>query len=146
MAGKIVLCVDNEPSVLVAMRILLEGWSCEVLTAVDLICARRELRGGAIAPDIILMDYHLEGETTGLSALDALSSDIGRPVPAILVTANYTDSVREAAQARGYAVLHKPVRPGALRALMAQLTANSVRGEPRNSLQISGSAFAQWAG
>ena len=141
LAGKIVLCVDNEPSVLVAMRTLLEGWSCEVLTALDAESARREVRGGAIVPDVILMDYHLKGDLTGLSALDTISLDIGRPVAAILVTANYTDTVRDAAQARGYPVLHKPVRPGALRALMAQLTASRQRGQPRADLEVSGSAY-----
>jgi CheY-like chemotaxis protein len=107
----------------------------------DVDSARREVRAGAIVPDVVLMDYHLKGDLTGLSALETISLDIGEPVAAILVTANYTDSVREAAQARGYPVLHKPVRPGALRALMAQLTASRRRGETRADLAVSGSAY-----
>jgi CheY-like chemotaxis protein len=138
MAGKIVLCVDNEPSVLVAMRTLLDGWSCDVLVALNLMTARRELRDGAIIPDLILMDYHLEGDITGLSALDALSRHFGKHVPAILVTANHTDVLREVAEASGYAVLHEPVRPGALRALMTQMLAT---GTPRGSRRATGSAF-----
>lgn len=80
-----------------------------------------------VVPDVILMDYHLGEEADGFSALDTLTADIGKRVPAILVTANHTNAVRELALARGYTVLHKPVRPGALRAAIAQLTTNEAR-------------------
>ncbi len=119
--GKVVLCVDNEPSVLSAMRTLLEGWSCQVLTASDLTSTLREAGKLAAAPDIVLIDYHLEGEETGLSVLEALTRDIGKRLPSIVITANYTETLRAAAQARGYPLLNKPLKPAALRALMAQL-------------------------
>jgi PAS domain S-box-containing protein len=127
VSGKQVLCIDNEPSVLAAMRTLLEGWSCGVETALTVAAARRKLREEMVVPDAILMDYHLEEEFDGLSALEALAADVGKRVPAILITANYTDAVRDLARARGYTVLHKPVRPGALRAAIAQLTLTEAR-------------------
>ena len=122
LAGKVALCLDNDRSVLAAMRILLEGWSCTVLTGADLASARRELARRQAMPDIILIDYHLDGSDTGLTVLDALATEFGR-VPGILITANYTDGLRLAAQASGYPLLNKPLRPAALRALMAQLLA-----------------------
>jgi PAS domain S-box-containing protein len=123
LEGKVVLCVDNEPSVLSAMRTLLEGWSCQVFTASDLTSARNETRKSAAPPDLILMDYHLEGTENGLCVLDALAEDIGKRVPSIIITANYTETLRAAAQAHGYSLLNKPLKPAALRALMAQLAA-----------------------
>jgi signal transduction histidine kinase/CheY-like chemotaxis protein len=121
LTRKIVLCVDNDPAVLIAMRTLLQGWSCEVLTAPDVpgACAGIARRGAF--PDVVLMDYHLDGAATGLEALETLSSHTGRRLPGILITANYTDAVRKAADSLGYPVLNKPVRPGALRALLAQI-------------------------
>ena len=70
------------------------------------------------------MDYHLEGEETGLTVLEAFMQHIGKQVPAILITANYTEALRVLAQARGYPLLNKPLKPAALRALMAQLVTN----------------------
>jgi CheY-like chemotaxis protein len=67
------------------------------------------------------MDYHLDKEVTGLAALDSLSCALGQRLPAILITANYTEAVRSAAEAIGCPILNKPVRPGALRALLAQM-------------------------
>jgi CheY-like chemotaxis protein len=98
-----------------------------VLTALDANTACAEIdRAGAI-PEIVLMDYHLEGEVTGLEALEALCVHTGRRLPGILITANYTEAVREAASELGYRMLNKPVRPGALRALMTQMLSGEAR-------------------
>lgn len=121
LSGKAVLCIDNDASVLAAMRPLLEGWSCVVLTATDLAGARREIKRHARAPDIILADHHLEDGETGIASVEALAQELGIRVPAILITADYSEALREAAQARGYPVLHKPLRPAALRALMSEI-------------------------
>jgi PAS domain S-box-containing protein len=129
LAGRVALCIDNEPSVLAAMRTLLEGWSLTVLTAGDSAGARRELARGRAMPDIVLIDYHLDGDETGLTALAALATDIGR-VPGILITADYTEALRLMAQASGYPLLNKPLRPAALRALMAQLLAAPISRSP----------------
>jgi CheY-like chemotaxis protein len=119
--------VDNDPAVLVAMRTLLQGWSCEVVTATNVADASSQFEKLNALPDIVLMDYHLESDLTGLAALDSLSAHAGRRLPGILVTANYTEVVRQEADARGYPVLNKPVRPGALRALMAQMLSRETR-------------------
>jgi len=121
LAGKLVLCIDNDASVLAAMRPLLEGWSCTVLTVADLAGARREIKRCAQAPDIILADHHLEGGETGLAVVRTIAEELGVRVPAILITADYSEALQEAAQASGYPILHKPLRPAALRALMSQL-------------------------
>ena len=121
LSGKLVLCIDNDASVLVAMRPLLEGWSCMVLTATDLAGARRELKRCALAPDIILADHHLEGGETGMAVIEALARDLGVRIPAILITADYSEALREAAQTSGHPTLNKPLRPAALRALMSQV-------------------------
>jgi Na+/proline symporter/signal transduction histidine kinase len=131
LANKAALCVDNDPAALVAMRTLLQGWSCVVLTALDVDAACTEMQSADAAPDIVLMDYHLDNGVTGLDALETLSARAGERLPAILITANYTDSVRDEADARGYPVLNKPVRPGALRALMSQMLSREPHSRER---------------
>jgi CheY-like chemotaxis protein len=72
------------------------------------------------APDMIIADYHLDGGD-GLSAIRELRSRIPDDVPGILITADRGQPVRDGARAQGLEVLHKPLRPAALRALLAQL-------------------------
>ena len=73
---------------------------------------------------MILSDYHLDHGRTGLEALAALRARLGPEAPAAaLITADRDPALRAAADAAGYRLLHKPVRPGALRALLAQMLA-----------------------
>jgi CheY-like chemotaxis protein len=71
------------------------------------------------APDAILADYHLHDRVEGLDALDELRRVAD--VPGALITADASDTLAAAARARGYALLRKPVKPAALRALLAAL-------------------------
>ncbi|MCW2238832.1 PAS domain-containing hybrid sensor histidine kinase/response regulator [Azospirillum canadense] len=117
--GALVLCVENEPAIAQAMDTLLTGWSCRVVTAPTAEQALAALEGQV--PDLILSDYHLGRGRTGLEALESLHAAFGRPVPAALITADRGAGLRDSAKAAGIPLLHKPVRPGALRALVNQL-------------------------
>ena len=119
--GLHVLCVDNERNILDAMSGLLENWGCDVRTATSLkeIAQLNMLEGWV--PDLVLMDYHLE-QTSGLDAIEWLKQIVGGHLPTILVTADRTPAVRQLAETRGTAVLNKPVKPAALRALLAQMS------------------------
>ena len=69
------------------------------------------------APDLVLADLHLD-EEDGLAVIEALRAAWGRPVPAALVTADRDPTLRLRARARQTELLHKPVKPAALRALL----------------------------
>ena len=116
----LVLCIDNEPSILEGMTQLLEGWGCEVLTATDTAGAAARLDEAGRTPDLVLADYHLDGEDTGLCSIAAVRERWGE-VPAVIITADYGEAVREHVRAAGFAIMRKPVKPAALRAMMSQL-------------------------
>ena len=121
MAGLSVLCIENEPDVLNALRVLLEGWGCIVLAAQSGSDALARLRESDSEPDIILADYHLDGGT-GLEAVATLRKDAKARTPVIVITADHSAEVQRAVRARGFALLRKPLKAAALRALMYQLT------------------------
>ncbi len=114
-----VLCVDNDRAVLDGMTALLGHWGATCHVAVDVVEARAALQAGAI--DVILADFHLEGAIDGLQAMQELRAELGKLPPVVLVTADGSHALRDRAQALGYPVLLKPVRPGALRAVLAYL-------------------------
>ncbi len=118
LAGIIALCIDNEPAVLDGMETLLHGWRCEVIKAPDLATALAAIAEGNVVPNGLLVDYHLD-RGNGIEAIGALRRICG-DLPAILITADRSPAVREDARAQGIQVLHKPVKPAALRALLAQ--------------------------
>jgi CheY-like chemotaxis protein len=71
------------------------------------------------SPDIIFADYHLDGET-GFELIDRLRGMFGEAVPAILVTADRSLDVRQQAASLDIPILTKPVKPAALRSMLAR--------------------------
>ncbi len=120
--GETVLCVDNDANILDGMTTLLQGWGCEVLAAADLAGAVAAVRASAKTPSGLLVDYHLD-RSNGIEVVIALRRQFDPDVPAALITADRSPEVREAARAAGIAVLNKPLKPAALRAVMSQWAA-----------------------
>ncbi len=118
LAGLAVLCIDNELTILDGMETLLGGWGCRVLKAPDLETAIAEAGHGKV-PDALVVDYHLDN-ANGIAVIDALRRRFGAELPAILITADRGERVREEARAYGIQMLNKPIKPAALRALLAQ--------------------------
>jgi signal transduction histidine kinase/CheY-like chemotaxis protein len=119
LTGMAVLCIDNDLKILDGMKTLLGGWGCRVIAATDLAAAADALRDETAAPAGLLVDYHLD-RGDGIAAIVDLRRRYGSGLPAILVTADRTAAVREAANAQDIQVLNKPIKPAALRALLAQ--------------------------
>jgi Na+/proline symporter/signal transduction histidine kinase/ActR/RegA family two-component response regulator len=125
LAGLHVICIDNEPKILDGMEALLVGWGCRVSKASDLSQALAALSSAPIPPAGALIDYHLDSGN-GLDVIVALRARFGTDLPAILITADRDAQVRAAARAAGVSVLHKPVKPAALRASLAQWRMHSI--------------------
>jgi CheY-like chemotaxis protein len=116
-----VLVVDNDPDVLRGMQALLGGWQCEVLAARDGDEALR-LVAGAV-PDLLLLDFHLDGGQTGLMLRERLAAAMPAR-PCVIITADHDIAVRDAIAAAGCVLLHKPLKPLALKSVMARLLQN----------------------
>jgi signal transduction histidine kinase/ActR/RegA family two-component response regulator len=119
LAGMTVLCIDNDEKILDGMRTLLGGWGCRVIATTDLAAAMETLRQEPTTPAGLLIDYHLD-HGDGIAAIAELRRTYGADLPAILVTADRSAGVREAAHAHHIQVVNKPIKPAALRALLAQ--------------------------
>jgi Na+/proline symporter/signal transduction histidine kinase/ActR/RegA family two-component response regulator len=116
--GLSVLCIDNDPRILEGMRLLLGGWGCEVRTVLG--SREFDLSGTVgLQPDIILADYHLDGEN-GLDVIRKLRTAYRTDIPAILLTADRSNEVRAAADAIDVTVINKPVKPAALRSMITR--------------------------
>jgi CheY-like chemotaxis protein len=117
--GVVVFCIDNDERILDGMRLLIERWGCKVSTFAGA-AAFEAQRTTLPAPDIVLADYHLDGEN-GLDAIARLRSVYGSETAAILVTADRSTEVRAAAASMDVPVINKPVKPAALRSLITRM-------------------------
>jgi CheY-like chemotaxis protein len=90
-----------------------------VLKAADLASAMAALAATPDVPNGLLVDYHLD-DGNGIAAIVALRQRLGADLPAILITADRSPRVRDEARGEAVQVLNKPLKPAALRALLAQ--------------------------
>jgi len=115
-AGLKVLCIDNDPDILTGMDILLSNWACVVTCCRSLDDVDSKLNG--LVPDIILADYHLDHDRTGIDILMVLQGRWPQKVPGIIISADHTEEVKKQVESQGYKFMRKPVRSAALRALI----------------------------
>jgi Na+/proline symporter/signal transduction histidine kinase len=123
IANALILCMDNDPKILDGMATLLAGWECETVLAADLSQAVAALCDAGRSPDGLVVDYHLD-RGNGIEAVMEVRRLFGAAIPAALITADRSASVRDAARARAIQVLNKPLKPASLRAVLSQWTAH----------------------
>jgi signal transduction histidine kinase len=124
-----ILCIDNEPSVLDGMRVLLEGWGCRVRLAAGLADALKIDHADMTRLDVMIVDFHLDADADGLRCVDVLRQRHSAALPAILITADRSAAVKAEALAHGLHVLNKPIKPAALRALVTRIISTQQAAE-----------------
>jgi len=107
-----VLLIDDDEAVREGMLHLLKDWGCECAVAETieeaLALARIE------APDVIISDYRLREQRTGIEAIATLRHLLGDALPALLITGDTAPERLREARASGIPLLHKPVSPSQL--------------------------------
>lgn len=119
----LVACIDDDLPILEAMVELLAGWDMEVAAGPDVAQVREDLLQLGRSPDVIVSDYRLAGGGSGVEAIAALRQTFGAHIPAVLITGDTAPETIQAIAASGLAVLHKPLRPAKLRAMLSHLLA-----------------------
>ncbi|MEM9106415.1 MAG: PAS domain-containing hybrid sensor histidine kinase/response regulator [Pseudomonadota bacterium] len=120
--GLYVMCIDNEPSIIEGLELLLSGWQCRVATAGSAVEIAELLKREATPPDAIIADYHLD-DGTGIDVIASIRKHWSGHIPAVLVTADRTLDVRNRAEEQSITMFNKPLRPAALRAFLNQIAA-----------------------
>jgi signal transduction histidine kinase/CheY-like chemotaxis protein len=126
IGGKLILVIDDEESVRLGMQSLLESWGCKCVTAMDVEEALRRMNGRP--PDFIIADLRLRGESTGIDAIRELRAALGDSIPAVLISGDTaTEQLRKVSVA-GLTMMHKPLKPVRLRALLNHEFARKAAG------------------
>jgi len=119
--GKVVMVIDDDPLVRDGMQGLLQSWGYRVTSAESENAALTALAAQARPPDLIISDYRLAHGKTGFEAIGRLHRACGAPIPAFLISGDTAPERLREASASGYHLLHKPVMPMTLRAMVSQL-------------------------
>lgn len=117
LTGKRVLVVDNDQAVRTALGSLVEDWGATVTTCHNL----QETNAITVAPDLMLIDYHLDDGKVGVEVIEHIRERFQLDIPAIVNTADPNEGVREEVVRARALFLPKPVKQAALKRLIKRL-------------------------
>lgn len=109
--NKLVVIIDDDPAVLMALSMILESWGLRTLGARSLADLSAQLPGLAGAPDLVVADHYLPAGATGKDAVDMLRQHYGTPIPALILTGDTSPLRASEAATNGFRLLLKPVHP-----------------------------------
>jgi CheY-like chemotaxis protein len=109
---------------------ILRNWGCKVIAGESLEAVLANIDEKSPAPDLIISDYRLAGKGTGIDAIMRLREKLGANVPAFLISGDTAPERLRDASEHGFHLLHKPVPPMQLRAMLNQLLRRPVEVAP----------------
>jgi signal transduction histidine kinase/CheY-like chemotaxis protein len=128
-SGKLIVVIDDDALVLEGMSRLLRTWGCQVVAAASDKSALARLADYDRPPDLIISDYRLPDGVSGFHVIAQLRSALHAAIPAFLITGDTAPERLREADASGFHLLHKPVSPMALRAMLNQLLSDRASGQ-----------------
>jgi len=116
-----VLLVEDDPAVRDATRMLLKSEGYRVTAVESLADALQKARHESV--DLLVTDYHLCGEETGIQVITALRELLGFALKAVLMTGDTSTAVRELPRDTHLQIASKPIKAEELLALLRGLLA-----------------------
>jgi two-component system, chemotaxis family, CheB/CheR fusion protein len=106
----VVLVVDDDPDVCELLELVLTAEGHQVATASDGMKALELSARGALQPDLILADYNLPNGMSGIEIIAKLREQLGRQIPAIMLTGDISTGTLDAIARQDCVQLNKPVK------------------------------------
>lgn len=111
MVGRNVWLIDNDISICEAMNRLLSNWGYNLVTATSLEQLKSRVDTVRDNVDLLIVDYHLDDGINGLDVTKTMSIERDKPLPTLMITANYSEELKNQVKDRGILLLRKPVKP-----------------------------------
>ena len=110
LTGLFIIVVDDESTVRDAIRSLLRAWGCEILLAGSESELLQQLKQDSYpAPDLIISDYRLRENKTGIETVEMVRNYFSLALPALIITGDSSSSIVSETNQKQCGLLLKPV-------------------------------------
>jgi signal transduction histidine kinase/ActR/RegA family two-component response regulator len=117
----LIVVIDDDENILMAMRGLLERWDARVITATSgagaLALCSEEIK----IPDLLICDYRLKLNENGIDVINNFREEFNHLISAILITGDISPQLSDDAKAAGLILMHKPIQAENLHGTLTQL-------------------------
>jgi PAS domain S-box-containing protein len=113
--------IDNDQAICEGMQTLLEGWGCNVTTALSLEQLLERVNPSLDPVDLLVADYHLDNGKNGVDAARCVAEQRDELLRVLMITANYNKDLKQEIRELGYILMNKPVKPLKLKTTLLHL-------------------------
>ena len=110
----LVLLIEDDVNVANAWGLLLEAEGYQVATAASAQEARAVVEHLDTVPALVVSDFHLLDDSTGVEAVSAIREYYGRSIPAFIVSGDMSKVVKEARPLENCTLMSKPINTARL--------------------------------
>lgn len=121
LADQVIVVIDDNKTILDAMRLIIEQWQAKIVTAETPESAISTLDHFGLQPTLIISDLRLRKNKTGIDAIHLLRKEFNNPISAILITGDTATKQTELAKDSELPLLYKPIDAEQLRAKINEL-------------------------
>jgi CheY-like chemotaxis protein len=123
LRGRCIWVVEDDLAVLGGLQVLLASWGADVLA----FASHAEVTSAMTCPpagpspakpDLLIVDYRLEGGHHGIEVIERVRQHVGRLVPSIVVSGSTLSGLEDLAEQHDFQLLIKPVVPARLRSVV----------------------------
>ena len=129
-----IIIIENDASVASGLVAVLNGsgYKTHVLNNLDEASIVKDLPDN-VNPDLIIADYRLDSGVTGGDAILKVRDALAKEIPAIIITGDTAPQRLREAKKSGFDILHKPIKPEDLLALVRKKLATSNKDNLRSA-------------
>ena len=113
--------IEDDDLVRDAIERILAIWGHDIVSGPSSESVLAPLEAQGRSPDLIIADYRLADQKTGIGAITSMIQGLGKTIPAVVITGDTTQAVRKEIETAGYEVLYKPTFPDDMRRLLDRL-------------------------
>lgn len=118
LSGRVVALVEDDPDIRESTCELMRQWGCKVFASETADEVMRELDVAEQRPHLLVCDYRLPQGLTAIHVIRRMRELWGAELPAVVLTGDTASETLHEIHASGAILLHKPIAPIRLRAMM----------------------------
>ncbi|MCP4595884.1 MAG: PAS domain-containing protein [Neptuniibacter sp.] len=121
LSGANIWLIDNDEAICRGMDTLLSGWGCNVIPALSLEDLQRQVDFKEDPVDLLIVDYHLDNDETGVDAAKVVTAEVLEALPVLMITANYSQELNQQIRNHGFLLVNKPIKPLKLKTMLIHM-------------------------